>query len=49
MFKKGPGARRRIMEGMNQTSTIYVYMEMSQQNLLYNYHILLKEKKKRKW
>jgi hypothetical protein len=40
-FKKGSG--RTEMEGTNQTGVyVYVYMEISQRTLLYNYHIRIR-------
>jgi hypothetical protein len=40
-FYEGGGGREKIMEGMNQCWK-HANMEMSQQNLPHNYHVLIK-------
>jgi hypothetical protein len=44
--KKRMGRRNNNGEDEPNWGTIHVYMEMSQQNPLYNYHILIKTFKK---
>jgi hypothetical protein len=45
-LRKEREGRGRRVEGMSQMGVMYVYMEMSQQPLLYNYYILIKMFKK---
>jgi hypothetical protein len=46
IFKKGVGEEGKYEGGETNSGPKYVYMEMSQWNHLYNYHILIKTFKK---